>query len=178
MKSLGACQDSLRHAARRSVGGSKGSAAPKLANFASSPFRLLVRQLIDWPENEGDGEDDDDDLTEWRLADLRLLQHLPQLTNIEGMFIVLPCTVQARKVLLAFPTQLQSVDLTFCLQPDAASTDDYRPVLQALSACAFLTDVALYDDGPTSWTSLRCSSSSSYGDSSCTVDLTFSSASP
>ena len=97
VKSLGAGQDSLHHVTRafktvdRCI---SVSAAPRLVNFASSPFRHLIRQLIDWskPDEDREAEDDDDDLSEWQLADLRLLRHLPHLTNIEGMFIVLPCT--------------------------------------------------------------------------------------
>ena len=122
-------------------------AAPRVRHFSSSPFRHLIRKLSD----RGLPSERDGTRAVWRPADLQLLERLPHITRICSMTISWPSSAQANKAPLAFPKQLQSVDLVFYLTSKAAGVDDYRPVMQALGACASLTDVALFDDELIAW---------------------------
>ena len=143
--SLGVGVSLLRHVARRSMSDSVSSAAPRLLNFASSPFRHLIRELCDSINGEATKAP-----SVWRLADLRLLQRLPHITRLSGVTISLSSHAQASNESFIFPTQLQSVDLEF-FQSAWVTSIDYRLVLQALSACPSLTDVTLASRQSVSW---------------------------
>ena len=149
VKQLGAGQDVLRDPVRRSsreMDSAIDRAGIRLVALSCSPFKHHIRVLqgSEMYRSSYDGRFLDAAVA-WTLADLRLLEQLPHITEINLMLIHfehVSLRVQSEPVRIHFPLHLQSVDLHFGFWKYTAQPA-VQTVLQSLGACNSLTEIKL-----------------------------------
>ena len=121
----------------------------RLRSLVSSPFRRHVHELNHDEDFETPGAGHPLS-PKWTLADLALVQHLPQLQYLTGFRVELTSALPDQA--LSFPPLIESADFCFSFDPalldeidaDRDTAPVQRLVLEALRPCRLLMELRIY----------------------------------